>query len=374
MSRLRILTLFAVLIALATAFAACGGSGGSDDPQTVVDEATLQGIESGQLDLTLGVDIKGKKGGHVDVSLSGPFQGASEGEAPELDLTAKAKGRVDGEKVDFDAGLTLLGNKAYVGYDGTEYEVDPTTFSFVKSIISQGSGGKQSDENPGCQEAVSELKVGDFIDDLRDGGSAEVAGASTTKVSGDLDAPGAIEALIELTEDSACADQLSGAGPLPSTAELEDAKSTVEDSVKSAQVELYVGDDNIVRRITAQVTVEPEGSGAEDTETVDLDLDLTLSGVNEDQTISGPGKTKPLSELFLKLGINPIELASAFSEGGGLGGSAGLDSLLEGLGGGSDDEGSSGGGKPEDGRQAYLSCLKEASTPVDLQDCTRLLQ
>ena len=60
--------------ALATAFAACGGGGGSDDPQAVVDEATLKGIESGDIDLSLAIDVEGEKGGNVDVNLSGPFQ------------------------------------------------------------------------------------------------------------------------------------------------------------------------------------------------------------------------------------------------------------------------------------------------------------
>ena len=147
MSRARILTLFLALIALASAFAACGG-GGSDSPQAVVDEATLQGIESGDIDLALGIDVKGEKSGHVDVSLSGPFQSESEAELPEFDLTATAKGSLGGEDIDFDGGFTLLGgNKAYVGYEGSEYEVDPTTFSFVKSALEKQSGGQSERSN-----------------------------------------------------------------------------------------------------------------------------------------------------------------------------------------------------------------------------------
>lgn len=332
MSRYRIFALFAALIALATAFAACGG-GGSDDPKTVVDEATLQGIESGNVDLSLGIDVKGKEGGHVDVSLAGPFQSESERQLPELDMTAAAKGAVGGERVDFEGGLTLLGSKAYVNYEGTEYEVDPTTFEFVRSLVQrQGGGQKQSTDVTACQEAVSELKVGDFVDNLSDEGSADVGGTGTSKVSGDLDASGAIDALIELTEDPACSEQLNAASPLPSTAELDRAKGTVQDAVKAAPVELYVGDDHIVRRIAAQVTIEPpQGSDSEGTKSVELDFDLTLTGVNEEQTISAPQRSKPLSDLFLKLGINPIELLGLLEGQGGKGGPGGLNGLLEGL-------------------------------------------
>jgi hypothetical protein len=379
LSRLRILALFAALIALSATFAACGDSGSSDDPQTVVDEATLQGVESGDIDLSLEIGIKGEKSGNIDVSLSGPFQTESEAELPELDLSTSAKGKVGGENVDFEGAFALLGNKAYVGFEGTEYEVDPTTFSFVKSALEQqsGGGGGKSSEAAACQEAASNLEVANFIDNLTSDGSAEVGGTSTTKVSGDLNSPGAIDALIELTEDPACSEQLSAAGAVPSTAELEQAKGQVQGAVKSAHVDLYVGDDHIVRRVVAKALVEPpEGGNSGGAKSVEVDLDLTLTGVNEDQTITAPKQAKPLSDLFLKLGVNPIELLGLLE---GQGGAAGIGGLLEGLSGiggsssGGGDGGSAGGGSGG-GQQAYLNCLKEAETPVDLQNCTGLLQ
>lgn len=335
MSRIRIVTLFAALIALATAFAACGG-GSSSDPQSVLDEATLQGIESGNVDLSLGIDVKGSEGGHLDVGVSGPFQSESEAEYPELDMTASAKGAIGGEKVDFEGGLTLLGNKAYVGYEGTEYEVDPTTFNFVRTIIKRRTGGglKQSSELTACQEAAAELDLSNLVENPKSEGSAEVGGTSTTKVSGDLDITRAPEAVIELSENQACAEQLKAAGSLPNPAKLEKEIEKVQEFVKSAHAVLYVGDDHIVRRISAQMTVEsPKGSANNGAKSVEVDLDLTLTGVNEEQTISAPSNSKPLSNLFVKLGVNPIELLGLLQgSGGGLnGGPGGLSGLLEGL-------------------------------------------
>jgi hypothetical protein len=329
-SRFRIITVFAALIALAAAFAACGG-GGSSDPQTVIDEATLQGIESGNIDLSLGIDVKGNEGGHLDIGLSGPFQSESEAEYPELDMTASAKGAIGGKKVDFEGALTLLGNKAYVGYEGTEYEVDPTTFNFVRTIIKRRSGQKQSSELTACQEAAAELQISDFVENLKGEGSADVGGTNTTKVGGDLDVSGAVEAAVELSEDPACSEQLNAAGALPSPARLERAKAQVEKSVKDAHVVLYVGDDHIVRRISAQATVEPpKGSGGGGAKSAEVDLDLTLTGVNEEQAISAPQGSQPLSNLFVKLGVNPIELLGLLQgSGGGLNGPGGLSGLLE---------------------------------------------
>lgn len=369
MSRARILTIFLALIALASAFAACGG-GGSDSPQAIVDEATLQGIESGDLDLSLAVDVKGAKGGNLAVGVSGPFQKESDAELPELDLTATAKGSLGGEDIDFDGGFTLLGgNKAYVSYEGSEYEVDPTTFGFVKSMLKKQSGG--GGEASACTEAAGKLKISDFMEDLQEGGSADVGGTSTTKVSGDLNASAALETVSELIEDPACSKQLEAAGPLPSASELDAAKGKVQDSVKDAHIDLYVGDDHIVRQISAKATIEPPpGSGSKGVKSVKLDFDLKLTGVNEEQEISAPQSAKPLSDLFLKLGINPIELLGAF-EGQG---AAGLGGLLESLNGASGGSSGGSGGGSGGGQQAYLECLQGAHTATAIQNCVGMLQ
>lgn len=368
------LSVFAALVALSAALAACGG-GSSDDPQTVVEEATLKGVESGKLNLAVDLNVQGKKGGKVNVAVSGPFQSESEAEYPELDLAFSAKGSLGGKDLNREGGLTLLGNKAYVAYEGTEYEVDSTTFNFVKSMLKQQSGGQgKSSEIAACQEAAGELELSDFVENLKSAGSAEVGGTSTTKISGDLDATSAIEAVSTLIENPKCREQLSAAGPLPSAAELDKAKSTVQDSLKSAHVDLYVGDDHIVRRIVAQATIEPPKSSKSGAKRVEVDLDMTLTGVNEEQTISAPAKSKPLSDLFLKLGINPIELLGAFQNGG----TESLGGLLEGLSeaGGNNSGGSSSGGGAGSGggQQSYYECLGEAHTPVDIQNCTGQLQ
>jgi hypothetical protein len=382
LNRVRISILLAALLALATTIGACGDSGGSSsgggDPQEIVDSATFKGIESGDLDISLGIDASGEESGHIDVSLAGPFQGSSDAKDAELELTAEANGSMGGEDLDFEGGLTLVPGNAFVNYQGTEYEVDPITYSFAETALKEvekESGGESAGATA-CQEAVKDLEVGNFIDNLTNDGSADVGGTSTTKVSGDFDVAGAFDALEELSE-GACKSVLGSAGPLPSAGELEEAQGEVEEVLKSAHVELYVGDDDIVRRLSAQLTIEPEEEG--EVQSVELDLDISISGVNEDQQISAPTGAKELRRLFLKLGINPIELAGA-AQGGDIG------SLLQGLtgaflqgaasGGGS--EGPGGGsaesGGSESGQQAYLKCLQGATTPVEIQRCISKLR
>jgi hypothetical protein len=378
LSRFRTFTLLAALLALAATLAACGGSSSNseEDPQKVVENATLEGVKSGNLDLSLDVDSEGKEGGEVKVSLSGPFQGNGGKEAlPELDMSAKAEGEVQGENVDFEGGITVLSDRAYVNYKGTEYEVDPTTFGFVKSSFEQaqqGSGKEAgSADVTACQEAAEGLKFNDFFEELKNEGSADVEGTSTTQVSGDVNVGSAIDALIKLSENPACSAQLEAAGPLP-IKELEEAKSEVTRAVKKAHAEIFVGDDNIVRKLDAEIEIEPKGSK----EKVEIDLSLVLSGVNEDQEISAPSNAKPLEGLFRQLGVNPLELLEVAQ------GEGGFEGLLEGLmqgatGGGSGSGGageSSSGGGSASSQQEYLSCLKGARTPADLQKCASLAQ
>jgi hypothetical protein len=332
-TRLPFVLFAAALLAAAVAISACGG--GSDksgeSASSVLDEATLEGVDSGRLDLTLALTARGKEGGNLDVSLSGPFQSEGKGSLPRLDMTAKANGSIGGKPVDFEAGLVLLPGTAYIGYEGVEYKVDPTTYSYLEGVLKEaqreagaetGSAGAAA-----CQEEFGKLEVADFLAGAGNEGSAAVDGTATTKVSGDLDVSGAIGTVLEAVESPACRAQLAAAGPLPSEAEIEKAKDQVSDSLKGApHVDVYVGDDDIVRRISAQLTIEPKESNG-GPRSVRIDLDLKLTGVNEEQEIAAPDSAKPLSKLFLKLGVNPIELLGLL-EGEG----EGLNELLEGLG------------------------------------------
>lgn len=354
MSRIRIFALFAVLFALANAFAACGGGDDKSDesPKQVIENASLEGVKSGELDLSLHVKSSGKEGGVFDLSLAGPFEAGANKELPKLQMTAKANGHGKGEKINFKGSLTLLTEHGYLEYEGDDYEIDPTTFGFIKSSLEQAQ--QQEDESAStdvtaCQKAAEGIKFSQFAESLKNEGSADVEGTSTTKVSGDLNVSGAIDALIKLTEDPACSAQLEAAGPLP-VGELEEAKGELAKAIKRSHVELYVGDDDIIRKMAMELTIEPpEAKG----EMVELTLELSLAGVNEEQSFSAPAKAQPLQTLFQKLGIEPLELLEAI-EGGG------LEDLLEGLG-------------SSAGQNQYSECLEGAETSADLQKCANLL-
>jgi hypothetical protein len=365
LTRFRILALLAVLTAMASVFAACGGSsdsGSSDeDPQQVLEDASLEGVKSGNLDLSLHFKSEGKEAGDVKVKLSGPFEPGAKGEFPQLEMSAEASGSAKGEDLDFKGGLTVLTDRAFIDYEGTAYEIDPTSFGYFKSFIERSiqQEGSESADITACQKAAEGIKFSQFADQLTNEGSADVDGTSTTKLSGDLDVSGGIDALIQLTEDPACSSQLEAVGQLP-LSELEEAKGELSKSVKNAHIELFVGDDNIVRKVAAELTVQPPEAGDEK---VELELEMTLSGVNEEQSFSAPSSAKPLEDFFGDTGFEPLPLIEEAEEG--------ISGLLESLGGGAGGSSSSGGGAA---REEYKECLQGAETSAELQKCANLLK
>jgi hypothetical protein len=370
LSRIRILALFATLAALASVFAACGG-GSSDnsgeDPHKVVEEASLEGVKSGELDLSMHVKAEGDQGGEFDVKLSGPFEAGAKNELPQLEMAASAKGSAKGENIDFDGKLTMLTDRAFVEYEGTPYEVDPTTFGFLKSSFEQAQqqGGSEGGVTA-CQKAAEGLEITQFVQNLENEGSGEVGGTSVTEISGDLKVSSAIDAVIQLTENPACSSQLEAAGPLP-LGELEEAKGELTKAIKRSHAEIAVGDDHIIRKFAMDLAIEPPQAKGEE---VELELEATINGVNEEQSFEAPANAKPLEKLFLKLGVNPIELLEA-------GGSGGLGGLLQGITGGSTGGGSSSESSEQGSAQAqqeYVQCLQKAKTSADLQKCASLLE
>jgi hypothetical protein len=385
LSRKRTFALLAAFAALAAMLSACGGGGGgSEDPQKVIEQATFEGVESGTVDLTMNVKAEGENGGNMKVDLSGPFQSTGKASLPELAMQVKANGDADGEKVNFEGGLTVLGDRAYVGFDGKNYEVDPTTFGFIKSGFEEADqeGEKESTgaERTACQKAATSMNLEEFVDNLENEGGEDVDGVKTTKLSGDLDPKGAVDAIIRLAETPACSSQLEAAGPFPLD-ELKAMKSEITGAIKKAHADIYVGeDDHIVRKVAADLTVEPKGSG----EKAEIEFDFTLGEVNEQQTIKAPANAEPLEKLFGQLGVNPLELLGMMQGGG----SDDIGGLIEGITGelGGEEANSAEVGPSADKQleelelpttgesKEFEECLKEVNSASDIQECAKLME
>ncbi len=191
--RILLLILAAVLAAL---IAGCGGSGGggdSADEGTSVDDLltkTFSGtkkVESGKLDLSLGIDIQGSSDsqlqGPISLKLSGPFQTQGKGELPEFDMDASFEGAGQNLK----AGLTSTGDKGFVNFQGTEYEVSDQVFQQFKTGYEQAQ--KQSKKKNGDEQSLATLGIDPrrWLTNAKNEGETKVGDTEVIKITGGVD-------------------------------------------------------------------------------------------------------------------------------------------------------------------------------------------
>lgn len=377
MTRTRSLFTAALMaLTLPAAIAGCGGDGGSDqDPQEVID-ATFNNdatVTSGVLDLS--VDASAGDQGSFDASLSGPFQGV-EGDPtalPQIDLTATVSGEGAGQSVNFDGGLTITDDNIFVTYGGQAYEVGSDTFNQLKDSIEASTGQAQGSDTgdaaasfqAGCEQAIEaqggdasacDFELSGWFTNLTNDGTEDLDGASVVHVSGDVDISQMLGDLVGIAQS------VPGAEGQVDQAQVDQ----VSEAISDASFDIYSGeDDNILRKLDVNVSVDPSaipGSEVVPVDSVDLGFSVGISDVNEEQTIDGPSDAQPIDELLGQFGL-----------GGSLGdlGGGGLGDLG---GGGSFDLGGGGGGGVPGGdggaSAAYLDCVAAAGNdPQEAAAC-----
>jgi hypothetical protein len=336
----------------------CGGGdddGGGDgaDSSTDVNQLlkdTFSGekdIKSGKLDFALDGDAGSS--GSFAVKISGPFESQGSGKLPKLDIDAS----LEGGGQNLEAGVTSTGDKGFVSYAGTDYEVPSTVFQQFKAGFEQSA--KQAKDS-GEDQSLASLGIdpSKWLTNAKNEGDAEVGDTETIKISGDVDVP-------KLLDDVNAALQKirsiggASASSLPEQLTEQD-KQQAQDAIKDLSVEIYTGkDDKILRRFVVAMKLEvPDDSGSN--QSADIKLDLQLLDLNEGQDIQAPENTKPFTELAEKL--NGLGLGGL----GALGGSSG---------GGS---GSSGGATDQENLEKYSQCIQEAGGDNEkIRKCADLL-
>jgi hypothetical protein len=353
LSRIALLSLAACALLGAAVFAGCGGGGGDEDPQEVLDEtfSNDQTVNSGVLDLSLSASAEGDEGGNIDASLSGPFQGdeQQEGEFPQFDLTVSASGEGEGQEFDFEGGLIATSDQAFVSYQDNTYEVPAAFFNQLKQASAQAQQQAQQSDSEDAGAVFEQLGIdpSGWLTNLENEGDEDVEGTETIHIHGDADV-------------SAILDDFQGIAERAGEAAIDpDEVTEVEDSIDEASIDVYSGkDDRILRRLDVNLGISPEDTDS-GVDSVDVEFSLTLSDVNQDQTIEAPSDAQPFSGLEQELGLPPGILEGALS--GQLGGG------ISGLGGG----GSVGGATPAPGTTGnkYLDCIAKAQTPEQIQAC-----
>ncbi|MGH2962268.1 MAG: hypothetical protein ACRDL3_08765 [Solirubrobacterales bacterium] len=363
MTRTTLLSLAAVSLLGAGLIVGCGGGGGDEDPQEVLDETFTndETVNSGVLDLALNASAEGEEGGSFDASLSGPFQGA-EDEFPELDLTASLSGEGGGQSIDFEGGLITTADAAFVSYQGTTYEIPQQFYDQLKSLSEQAQeqAGTEDEQDPGAVFEQLGLNPSEWLTEPENEGDEDVEGTETVHIHADANVP-------QILEDLQSASERTGAGEAIDPDEI----AEVEEAIDEASIDVYSGkDDRILRRLDLNLAITPPEDDESGVDSVDLEFSLTLSEVNEEQTIEAPSDAESFDRLESDLGLPPGLLEGAL--GGGIGGgSLGGGALGGGSLGGGGDGGGAGAieGAEGTGSQKYLNCISQATTAEELQAC-----
>ena len=85
------------------------------------------------------VDSSGGQAGKLTAEVEGPFQSNGTGTLPSVDFDVTASVDSGSSNFDFDGGLTITGDGAFVGFEGNEYQLDDATFQAVKASYEQSA-------------------------------------------------------------------------------------------------------------------------------------------------------------------------------------------------------------------------------------------
>jgi hypothetical protein len=288
----------ALLPALLTG-ALLAGCGGGDDTESVtdlLDRAFEASIGSADVTLDIEVELEGvdELEDPIQIALTGPYETGEEGTIPRVDWDIT----VSAQNQSFNASLTSTGDRAFIGFQGTEYEVGQETVEALNRQLAASA------------EAEGERELSDFgvsarewVVDAEEDGDEEVAGVETTHVSGKLDVTRVLEDLNKVVEEAA---KLGGqlGQPAPPTL-TDDQKDQIEEVVDDPEFDAYVGnDDDILRRLSADLEFDvPEDSREQvgGLEGGRISFSIEFADVGSAQSIEAPEGARPISELTQQL-------------------------------------------------------------------------
>jgi hypothetical protein len=217
----------------------------------------------------------------------------------------------DGKKLDgkYAGGVSYIGDAFYANWEGKDYAVgEELSAQAVQAIQQQEkkAGASTSDPLGGTdpQKLIDamDLDPGTWLKDVDTADGGTLDGVETTKVSGPVDTPAAVNDIVDgLQKLPAAVPNVPGIEQLKSVKKPTDAElKDVTDDIKTLEMSAWIGkDDHLERKLEIHIVVESsDDSGPVN---ADITLDIESSKFNQDQGLKAPTNTNPITDLALKL-------------------------------------------------------------------------
>jgi hypothetical protein len=239
-----------------------------------------QKVESGKFAFRLSTeDFKGKGArqlNDVSVAMTGAFQGEGAKEMPlfDMDLEIAAAGQKQ------TVGAISLGDRGYVTRGNRAYPVP----AGIMSTLAEGRGQiADYAGEPQPKLSVAGFDVGGWLSEPKVAGTEQMDGVEVTHVEATLDPSRFVDGLKALGQGSS----------IPEGNFLDQAaanRGVIEKVLGKPEVDIYVGEDRILRRMTvaADLNLAAAGAAADGLRGGRVVLDARLSEVNKPQQISEP--------------------------------------------------------------------------------------
>ena len=347
--RLLSLLLVALASVAALALSACGGGDDSADAKKLLRESFSKPIPKANMSVDLSARVNGvpQLNEPVTFKMTGPYESLGKNKVPKLDLDVN----VSGGGQTFSGSLVSTGTNAWIGFQGRNYEVGEQVVQTYQQQL-----GQQTQQNQSLKQFGIDPQ--NWINDAKDAGEEDVAGAETTKITGGINVERMLNDVNTLIEKGGAA---TGQATQKLTPEqIAQAKSVIKDP----KFEAFVAkDDKTLRRLSATVDFEipadqrQQANGATGGQ---IKFSIQFANVGQPAQVEPPADARPLSELQQQVqgGL------------GGLGGGSGSN------GSGSGGSGGSGGSNPSSEEfQKYADCLEKAGgDAAKVQECSKLLR
>ena len=303
--RRRLFSLFTPFVLLGLVVAGCGG-GGSDSGATnnpsapssgdaaAILASVKPGVQEGpqKIGLKLAVDLNGTLkdptigallgDGSITVDLSGPID--SKAKAADLTFTATAG------KINLAGGLRLAGDAAFLKLGEKWYALP------VDALTSTTTGAAQNVDPAKILEALG--NPSDLLTDATVVGSEDIEGIATDHVSGNVDTAALVTAIARVVGALG-----SNTGPIKPD-DITKATEQLEKFVKSAKVELWVGqDDKQVHRFKVDVDAVLDDATKESSGLDGFAVSATITATPTDSPdVSAPADAGSIADLQKDIG------------------------------------------------------------------------